>query len=192
MAPPRRDFLKIPRGYRSEEAASFVAQLDELTRLLAEDTRDVRTAELEWQPAPGMNTVGMLLAHIAIVEVWWMENAIRGLPVEEVDFHGFLGIGMMDDGMPLPPRGGHPESLRGKKLAFYQDLLRRARANLRTLAKTLTRKDLERSRRRFRRDGKVHAYNARWVYFHLVEHFAGHYGQILMLRHGYRARRRPR
>lgn len=192
MAMPPRNVLDLPRGYHSPEAASFVAQLDDLTRLLRADLRRVGPAELEWQPAPGMNTIGMLLAHIAIVEVWWIENAIRGIPAPDVGFARILGLGLMDDGMPLAPRGGHPRSLQGKRLSFYMDRLRQGRANLRAASRALTPKDLARTRRRIRRDGKKHIYNARWVLYHLVEHFAGHYGQILMLRHAYRARRRTR
>jgi hypothetical protein len=189
---PQQNVLRIPRGYRSAEAASFLGQLDDLTEVMAFDTRGIPTKELEWQPAPGMNTIGMLLAHIAIVEVWWVENALRGIAVDDVDFEGHLGIGRMDDGIPLSPGGRHPQVLSGRKLAFYRHLLARGRANLRAVAKTLTPKDLERRRHRIRRDGKVHVYNARWVLYHLLEHLAGHYGQILMLRHAYRVRGRLR
>ena len=189
---PVQNVLKVPRGYRSGEAASFLGQLDDLTEVMAFDTRGLSTKELEWQPGPGMNTIGMLLAHIAIVEVWWVENALRGIAARDVDFEGHLGIGRMDDGMPAGRNGGHPPRLAGRRLAFYRHLLARGRANLRAVAKTLTPKDLERRRRRIRRDGKVHVYNARWVLYHLLEHLAGHYGQILMLRHAYRDRGRRR
>jgi hypothetical protein len=30
----------------------------------------------------------------------------------------------------------------------------------------------------------------RWVLYHMLEHFSGHYGQILLLRHQYRDRER--
>ena len=189
---PLVNVLEIPRGYRSQEAASFVAQLDDLTEVMEFDLRGVKAAELEWQPAPGTNTIGMLLAHIAIVEIWWIESALRGLAIPDVDFVGHLGIDRMDDGIPQPRNGRPPQRLAGRKLAFYRDLLKRGRANLRRVAKTLTPKDLERRRRRIRRDGKVQIYNARWVLYHLLEHLAGHYGQILSLRHAYRVRRRLR
>jgi uncharacterized damage-inducible protein DinB len=192
MAAVPSDILRIPRGYRSSEAASFVAQLDELTARLRADLKGVTTRELEWQPAPGINTIGMLLAHIAIVEVWWIDNGLRGVPAPEVDFVGRIGIGMDGDGIPLPPRGGHPATLKGMTLSDYDRMLRTARAHVRRVARTLSTADLERRRRRLRRDGKTHAYNARWVLYHLVEHLAGHYGQILVLRHAWRDRRKFR
>ena len=40
------------------------------------------------------------------------------------------------------------------------------------------------------RDGRRMRFNVRWILHHLLEHFAGHYGQILLLRHLYRDRRR--
>jgi len=53
--PPKEDtILKSPPGYRSPEVASFMAQLDELSSRLRQDTRGMSRAELEWQPSPGM------------------------------------------------------------------------------------------------------------------------------------------
>lgn len=190
--PPRaeRDVLTIPRGYRSPEVASFMRQLDLLTTYLEREAPRLTVAELEWQPAPGMNSIGMLLAHIAIVEVWWVECGLRGVSPFGVDVRAVLDLARDDDGIPLSPRGRHPEPLRGRGHAFYRRQLARARAHLRRAVRGMSRADLERPRRRVRRDGVVHVYDARWVLFHLVEHFAGHFGQILMLRHAWRARRR--
>jgi hypothetical protein len=42
------------------------------------------------------------------------------------------------------------------------------------------------------RDGRRMRFNTRWILHHLLEHFAGHYGQMLLLRHQYRDRRRKR
>ena len=39
---------------------------------------------------------------------------------------------------------------------------------------------------RTRRNGTVEEINVRWVLYHMLEHFSGHYGQILLLRHQYR------
>jgi hypothetical protein len=32
-------------------------------------------------------------------------------------------------------------------------------------------------------------YNVGWALYHAIEHFAGHYGQVNLLRHQYRAMR---
>lgn len=192
MAAAERTVLRLPRGYRSAEAGSFVAQLDTLSALMAADLRGIRPAELAWQPAPGMNSIGMLLAHIAIVEVWWTESGIRGVPIPGIRFEPILGLGRDDDGIPLPPRGRPPAGLAGRSLPFFTRALDRARRHLRRVARTLTDAEVGAVRRRIRRDGATHVYNVRWVLHHQLEHLAGHYGQVLLLRHAFAARRSRR
>lgn len=183
------DYLVPPPGYRSTEAGLFVAQLDDQSRRLTEDTRGLTVEALSWQPAPGMNTIGMLLAHNAIVEAFWIQAGVLGMKAPyEID--GALGIGMDDDGMPIPEQGGHPATLAGKDLAFHDDLLARARRYVNQHVAALSDADLETRRSRTRRDGTHESFNVRWVLYHLVEHFAGHYGQINLLAHQYRARGR--
>jgi uncharacterized damage-inducible protein DinB len=180
-----RNILTVVPSSPSRELDLFLAQLDDQTRRLTEDTRGLTRAALEWQPAPGMNSIGMLLAHLAIVEVFWMQ--VGPLARTSYDSTETLGITMDDDGMPLPPRGRPPKGLAGRTLKFYDDLLARARSYVRNVAATLTDADLDREVTRTRRDGKVQVLNLRWVFYHVLEHFAGHYGQILLLRHQLRA-----
>ena len=177
-----RHFIHVPDGYRSREAALFVAQLDDQLALLRADLEGATTDELSWQAAPGMNTIGMLLAHNAIVEAFWM-GYVRGT---EADITATIGIGMDDDGMPIPEGAPPPANLAGRDLAWYLDLLARARDDLKRGTRDLTDADLESERTRPRPNGQMRTTNVRWIYYHLLEHFAGHYGQILMLRHQYR------
>ncbi len=51
--PPR--VLEVPRGWRSNGAASFVAQLDWLSEAHFAGMRGISAAELQWQPRPGAN-----------------------------------------------------------------------------------------------------------------------------------------
>jgi uncharacterized damage-inducible protein DinB len=181
--------LKLPRGYPSSSVASFLAQLDELTERLTEDVRNLDVGALEWQPAPGMNTIGMLLAHIAIVEVFWTQVGPLGLSTFESE--SVLGIGIDDDGMPMPAGGAPPAGLAGKSIATFNDLLARARAYSRRAIAVLADGDLDRVISRTRRDGSVHETDMRWILYHMVEHFAGHYGQINVLQHLHRETRVP-
>ncbi len=176
-----RDTLALPRGYRSREVASFIAQLDDLTRRLEADVRGLSVRQLEWQPGPGRNTIGMLLAHLAVVEVWWLSGPARDR--SDVDFRKAIGIDADDDGMPAPPRGRHPRALRGRGAAWYLRTLRRARATVRRIARSMTPAQLVKVRsRHWRSQNAVHRYNNRWVLYHVLEHFGGHYGQILLLK----------
>lgn len=181
-----RDALFVPSGYASAEAASFLAQLDDQSARLRLDAEGLTPAELAWQPAPGMNTIGMLLAHNAIVEVLWSQ-VLAGEPVNTTPI---LGLDSRDgDGMPMPEGAAPPAHLEGKPLSYFLDLLDRARVFAKQKAMAVEDSALETMRRRTRRDGTEQEFNVRWVLYHMLEHYAGHYGQILLLRHEYRARR---
>jgi len=181
-----RSVLEIPSGYGSTEAALLMAQLDDQHALLIRDLENITPAELEWQPRPGMNTIGMLLAHLAIVEVFWTQVGPEAK--SEFETQSVLGLGMDDDGMPAGPQALPPETLAAKAFPFYRDLLASARAYARHATARLSDRDLARVFTRTRRSGAVEELNVRWVLYHMVEHFSGHYGQILLLRHQYRDR----
>jgi uncharacterized damage-inducible protein DinB len=182
-----REVLVMPPGFRSREACSFIAQLDDQNARLIADTRHLDPAALQWQPASGMNTIGMLLAHIAIVEVFWTRVGALGITsLEAYRTEGVLGVGMDHDSMPLPEGAAPPAALRGKDLAYFDGLLARARAYSREAVAQLADEDLERQIVRTRRDGVIHETTVRWVLYHMVEHEAGHYGQINLLAHQYR------
>jgi uncharacterized damage-inducible protein DinB len=175
--------LAIPEGYDSAtnpRVTSFAAQLDDQMTLLKRNTADLETLHLEWQLHPGVNTVGMLLAHLAVVDTWWIRIAPHCLPEAEAEavMKATIGIAMDDDGLPLAADGRHPASLAGKSLEDYFRMIDAARAvshgELRgwldaELAETYPRRD-----RRVSRE---------WTLYHVLEHFAGHHGQILLLKH---------
>jgi hypothetical protein len=101
-----------------------------------------------------------------------------------------LGIGIDDDGMPIREGASPPANLAGRDLVFYLDLFARARAYFKGVARALSEADLDVVRTRMRRDGSTStSHQTRWVLYHQLEHFSGHYGQILLLRHQYRAAR---
>ncbi len=180
--------IRIPRGRRSPEVASFFAQLDALSDSMLEDLRGAGAGELSWQAKRGQNTIGMLLAHIAIVEVYWLLIAAERYTQAELE--RLLGIGEYDDGMPLSTDGAPPTALRGKSLAWYVALLRRARSYSRRQAARFVPADLDRLIQRTRPNGQRVRQNIRWILYHVLEHQAGHYGQVLLLRHQYADRRK--
>jgi uncharacterized damage-inducible protein DinB len=175
-------------GMASPNAGRFLWQLDDQSRRLTEDTRGVLPAELAWQPVPGMNTIGMLLAHIAAVEVGWIRAAVFGL---DRDSGEVLGLTKRQIDMPLPEGGTPSRALADRELPYFDDLLARARAYTRTSIAALTDADLD---RRFRTpatwetEGGEFEGTIGWALYHVLEHQAAHYGQINLLRHQYRAR----
>lgn len=175
--------LIVPEGYdssRNPRVASFAAQFEELTTRLKRDTADLETRHLEWQLRPGMNTIGMLLAHLAIVEIWWIRLAPHGPTPEESEtaMKEILGIGGDDDGLPLAAGGRHPGTLAGKSLADYYRMLDAARATVHAELRTWQDSDLPVTYAL--RDRVI---SREWTVYHVLEHYAGHYGQILLLKH---------
>jgi len=185
MADVVRSIMEPAEGFRSREAGSFYVQMLDQDRVLLESVKGITPEELEWQPERGMNTIGMLLAHNAIVDVFWTQIAILGL--KEHDSTPVLGIGMDDDGMPLAPDAGPPANLHGKPLAYYEDLISRGRAYVKDAWSKVTDADMEKETTRERPDGSRRILNVRWAMYHILEHFAGHRGQIQLLRHLYHA-----
>lgn len=180
--------LKYPSGYDSKSQATmslFAAQLDDQLTLLKEAIRGLTIPQLEWQPQRGMNTIGMLLAHLAVVEVFWINVAAKGIPPEpdgEEIMRQTIGIFMDDDGLPIKPDGLHPETLSGKTITDYFTMLDQARASIHAEMKTWQDTDLEHTYIRRRGDTETHITRS-WTLYHVLEHFAGHFGQILLLKH---------
>ncbi len=196
--------LEVPRGH-SHEAALILAMLDDQSRLLLRDLKGIKPAELEWQPKRGMNTIGMLLAHLAIVEVYWLEVAAGRFTPAALKRGGgdardalqailwpVLGIGAGDDGLPLGKNAAPPRNLQGWTFDDYRQLLGHARLHIAPRLLDLTEKDLARKVARRRVNGEEMTQSVRWILYHVLEHYSGHYGQILMLRHMYRDRRKAR
>ena len=175
--------LEPAPGMKSKRVGLMLWQLDDQSRRLMEDTRGATPEELAWQPAPGMNTIGMLLAHVALVEAAWIGAAAREMEWAKVDV---LPVKWPDCGIPLAPGAPPPPALRGRNLAFYDDVLARARAFTKESLAPLADADLDRNRVRVRLDGTRFDYNAGWALYHVLEHEAGHYGQVNLLRHQYR------
>ncbi|HEY3216486.1 MAG TPA: DinB family protein [Candidatus Eisenbacteria bacterium] len=175
--------LEVPTGYRSTHVARILWQLDDQSRRLTEETRGLGVRELGWQFAPGTNTIGMLMTHIAVAEAHLTQVGLEGKA--DSDLPSVIGIRTDDDGLPLPTEGLPPAVLEGKDLAFFDDLLARARANTRRVAMQLTDSDLARQITRHRPDGTTRIFNLDWALYHILEHEAGHFGQILLLKHLY-------
>ena len=186
MTSPHRYAIEPPAGFHSREVALFVAQLDDQSRRLTEDTRALTPAALEWQPAPGQNTIGMLLAHIAYWEVFWTRMVLENRPMP-FEVRDVLGLDRGDIGTPLPADGRPPAGLAGRDIAHFHDLLARARAHTHEVARSLGDADLEREVTRQRPDGTQNSITVGWALYHMLEHLAGHHGQVNLMKHLQRA-----
>ena len=180
--------LKYPIGYDPKTQAIitlFAAQLDDQLTLLKESVGKFTISQLEWQPQRGMNTIGMLLAHLAVVEVFWITIAAReisGEPEGDDIMLKTIGIRSDDDGLPIKVDGIHPQTLSGRSISYYFEMLDKARAAIHADLKTWHDADLEGSYTR-RRGDQERQITRSWTLYHVLEHFAAHYGQILLLKH---------
>lgn len=174
--------LKIARGFdpKTQYAVGlFAAQLDDQLKRLKKAVEGLTVRQLEWQLRPGMNTIGMLLVHNALAEVWWVAIATKGI-ASEPEARKLLKriLGVEDDGFPLAPNGRHPSFLRGFTAERYLSMLDKGRRAVKREMKTWKDKDLDKlySLRKDKASRTVTLY-------HILEHFCGHFGQILMLKH---------
>jgi uncharacterized damage-inducible protein DinB len=83
-------------------------------------------------------------------------------------------------GIPLPPGGAPPDAC-AEPYPFFGDLLERARRYTTEAARGLADRDMEREIDIIGPHGHW-IVTPRWVLYHILEHQAGHYGQILMLK----------
>lgn len=182
MAGARIESRIVPEaGCRSAEVALKLAEIADLHAQLARAVSGLTPAQLAWQSAPGRNTIGMLLAHIAVAEVHLGYVVLKG--ERDSDIAGVLGITMDDDGMPLPPDGRPPAALEGRDTAFFVGLLDRSLEHTRAAARGVDDASLTLTiERPPRPDGTVRVFDRRWGLYHLVEHAAQHLGQIQMLK----------
>lgn len=175
--------IKIARGYdpkTQEKIGLFAAQFEDQLARLKNEVKDLTVAQLEWQQKPGMNTVGMLLAHLSLVEVWWIKvapNEIEWEPEGKAIIQKTCGI--EDDGLPLPPKGKHPNYLKGFSAEKYLGILAKGRRVVHSEMKKWRDKDLD----KLYTLAKTNHFSRTWTLYHVLEHFAGHFGQILLLKH---------
>jgi uncharacterized damage-inducible protein DinB len=174
-------------GFRSAAVARFMWQLDEQRGKLLEAVEGLTPEQLDWQPHPGMNTIGMLLAHIAYAESHLAQIGIEGRASS--DTSRVIGLTEEQEGMPLAPDAPPSPALRGRPLADFVDMLARAREYTRSVCAGLGDADLERRiERPPRPDGTRRAFNVGWVLYHMLEHEAGHRAQIGLILHLQRTR----
>ena len=177
--------LPLPSGYDPHTQAVvgvMAAGLDDQAQRLRETVAGLGVEHLQWQERPGRNTIGMLLTHLAGAEIGWLYIVYGGLSEAEGEqvMRERLGRDLARDrgGMPLPADGVHPASLEGLTLDDYLDLLARARSATHERLRTWDDASLD----AVMTFGPM-TVSRRWVLYHLLEHFAAHYGQILSVLH---------
>ena len=128
--------------------------------------------ELSTRAVAGAHTIGTLLTHIAETELSWVKEVILGKPLTPAEKEA-----LRSDlyGKPNDPQG---PSL---PLEFFLENLELVRHLTKETVFKFKDADLESVRIE---EGKEKRYedSIGWILYHLVEHEAGHQGQIAMLK----------
>ena len=123
----------------------------------------------------------MLLVHLGAVEVSWLLGPGQGQmnpPDVQARTAELLGLEPTGEGMPLAEGGSPPDWLRGKGIGWYLELLDRARSLVHDALMGWTDSDLD-----FMVEGGDYRIDRRWMLYHVLEHLAAHFGQILLVLH---------
>ncbi len=157
--------VEPPTGMKREVGLLFAA-LEEARRRtrdvvtgLATDTLDARLAE--WHVS-----IGVLLLHIAGVELWWVRRVVLGEELPASVEREFAAARLDSE---------EARTLAGHELSWYLGKLDEVRAQTESACWTLKDDDLEVARH----DPASGAeYTTRWILSHLSDHEAQHRGQI--------------
>ena len=125
---------------------------------------------LEWRPDEDANTIGTLLYHIVAVELDWLYMEILERPDYGPEVTALLPYEMREASGRLTP-------VMGETLQSHLARMATARQLLLDALRPMTAEDFYRVRR-------LDAYDVtpEWVLYHLMEHEAGHRGEIAELR----------
>ena len=139
--------------------AAYLDRLEALHADIAQALADLPPAALDWSPAPEVNSITVLVAHIAGSERFWIGEKAGAVPANRDRASEF-----------------HTQS---DNAAALQQLLDDSLAQARSVLAALEPADLTRSAGAHR-DGK--AIDVAWALWHELEHVAMHVGHIQITR----------
>lgn len=152
------------------EVGRLLWMLEDGRRLTKEILTDLPDHALGWEPAPGENSIGTLLYHIAAVEADWLYVEVLQQPSFSPEIVALFPRDMRDEHARLSVA---EEATLGPHLARL-DAVRRA----------LLDAFREMSLADFRRERNLPDYDVtpEWVLHHLIQHEAEHRGEIGLIR----------
>lgn len=165
----RRSLVITPLDAASPDIGRSLWIMEDIRARTRQAVAGIGGVALDWAPSPALNTVGMLLAHIAAVEAGWLyiEVLEQPFPPEVATL------------LPATARDpdGHLPRVCGRAVAEYLAVLDAIRARL--LAVFLPMSPAEYRRARHLADYDV---TPEWCLYHLAEHEAAHRGEIETVR----------
>lgn len=138
---------------------SYYDRLKTLHREVSEAIADLPEDALDWEPAPSINSLTVLVVHLTGAERYWIGDVAGQDPSGRVRSEEF--------------------ETRGWGAAVLQERLERTLAHSYGVLQQLTVEDLDASRSSSQ-DGK--SYSVAWALAHALEHTALHLGHIQIVR----------
>ncbi|MGI8924908.1 MAG: DinB family protein [Fimbriimonadales bacterium] len=129
--------------------------------------QDLSEEAVVWQPVPGGHSIGGIILHIAITEVFWFERFALDIPwdPEEVNLLMAEEIDVDEWRWPVPPR---------QPISWYFELQDRIRTRMLESIKRWPPADTAKEH-----DGRQRT--MRWVLGHVIQHEAYHGGQAVLI-----------
>lgn len=150
----------------SPQVGTVVAMLEDLKERLTKDVQDLSQEEIDFLFDENANSVAALLMHIISTEAYYQVETLEGRPWSEEDEARFGLGGVLGEETR--------EKLKDKPVSYYLDLWDEVRA------KTL--EGLQAKDDEWLASPIEEGINYHWIWFHVIEHTAGHMGQIYLVK----------
>lgn len=171
MTTKKRDQLLIaPLAGYDPTIARWLWLLTDIRARTLDVLAGMAESTLDWRPDDEANTIGTLLYHIVAIELDWLYVEILERPDYGPEVVALLPHDVREPSGRLTP-------VHGETLADHLMRMAAARQLLLTALRPMTAEDFYRVRR-------LDPYDVtpEWVLYHLLEHEAGHRGEIGELR----------
>lgn len=170
MIKERDQLLISPPSDYDPTVARWLWLLNDNRRRTLETVAGISDHALNWRPDAAANSIGTLLYHIVAIELDWLYVEILERPDYGAAVASLLPYDVRD-------ATGRLTTVEGESLAEHLARLSASRQHLLTELRPLSAADFYRVR-------SFDAYDVtpEWVLYHLLEHEAGHRGEIGELR----------
>lgn len=164
----KKDTVPLP-GYPEPYGLLCAILQDATIDWRSEIHEDLGPEITTWRPRPGGQSIGAIILHMIIAEVFWFEQFAldRVISAEDKELLKWNEIDVDE---------GHWPDVPSQPLSWYFALHDRFRARTLEAVKSWPAADFLKDRA-----GEDWKYSMRWVLGHVVQHEAYHGGQIVML-----------
>lgn len=166
----RDQLLILPLAGYDPLIARWLWLLTDIRQRTLEVLANMSESALDWRPDDAANTIGTLLYHIVAIELDWLYVEI----LERPDYGAAVAALLPYD---IRERSGRLTPIYGESLERHLARMAASRQLLLDELRPMTAEEFYRVRR-------FDAYDVtpEWVLYHLMEHEAGHRGEIAELR----------